>query len=79
MPIDLGGEVMDWTAVLRLHDAVRGESWRPNVLVLHETQLHQLLNDDRFVDDGYLASSETDVERGLGVRTVENTGCSLLF
>ena len=64
-PIDLGGEVMDWKAVLRLHDAVRGENWRPNVLILHETQMHQLLLDDKFIDSRYLTSSETDIERGL--------------
>lgn len=68
-PIDQGGEVMDWTAVLKLHDTVRGENWRPTVLVVHETQLHQLLNDDKFVDAGYLASLGADVERGL-VRSV---------
>ena len=34
-------------------------------LVLHETQLHQLLLDDKFIDSRYLTSFETDVERGL--------------
>lgn len=67
--LDQGGEVMDWRAVMRLYDAVRGENWRPNVLVLHETQLHQLLVDDKFIDARYLSSLGTDVEHGL-VRSV---------
>jgi hypothetical protein len=67
--IDQGGGIMDWKAVLKLHEAVRGENWHPNVLVLHETQLHQLLGDDKFIDSRYLTSLETDVDRGL-VRSV---------
>ncbi len=65
VPIDQGDRVMDWKAVIRLYDAVRGENWRPNILVLHETQLHQLLEDDKFIDSRYLTSLETDVEYGL--------------
>jgi hypothetical protein len=42
---------------------------RPNVLVLHETQLHQLLDDDKFIDAGYLTSLKSYVNRGL-VRSV---------
>ncbi len=64
MPIDQGNKVMDWKAVLKLHEAVRGENWRPNVLVMHETQLHQLLDDNKFIEYEYLPSSEVDLEQG---------------
>ncbi|MCW4048041.1 MAG: phage major capsid protein [Candidatus Bathyarchaeota archaeon] len=60
-----GGTALNWQGLLKLHNAVRGENWRPNVLVLHETQLHQLLNDDKFVNAQYLPSGETDVDRGF--------------
>jgi hypothetical protein len=56
---------MDWDAVLKLHSAVRGEKWRPTVLVLHETQLHQLLDDNKFIEYEYLQSSEVDLDQGL--------------
>ena len=46
--IDQGRKAMDWNAVLKLHNAVRGENWKPMVLVLNETHLGQLLVDDRF-------------------------------
>jgi len=64
-PLDQGGEVIDWDAILKLRSAVRGEKWRPNVLVLHETQLHQLLFDDKFIEYDYLPSSEVDLDQGL--------------
>lgn len=64
-PLNQGGEVMDWDSVLRLRSAVRGEKWRPNVLVLHETQLHQLLEDNKFIEYDYLPSSEVDLDQGL--------------
>ncbi|MEM2108745.1 MAG: phage major capsid protein [Candidatus Bathyarchaeia archaeon] len=60
-----GGTALNWQGLLKLHNAVRGENFRPNVLVLHETQLHQLLNDDKFVNAQYLPSGETDVDRGF--------------
>jgi hypothetical protein len=34
-------------------------------LVVHETQLHQLLSDDKFIKASYLPSSQTDIERGV--------------
>ena len=64
-PIDQGGAAMDWNAVLKLHHAIRKENWRPTVLVVHETQLHQLLKDDKFIHAQYLPSGQTDVERGV--------------
>ncbi len=63
--IDQGNAAMDWSAVLKLHNAVRGENWRPTVLVVHETQLHQLLSDDKFIKASYLPSSQTDIEQGV--------------
>lgn len=64
-PINQGGAAMNWTAVLKLHNAVRGENWRPTVLVLNETQLHQLLSDDKFIHAQYLPSEQTDIEQGI--------------
>jgi hypothetical protein len=48
-----------------LPSTVRSEKWRPNVLVLHETQLRQLLFDDKFIEYEYLPSSEVDLDQGL--------------
>ena len=64
-PITQGNAAMDWNAVLKLHNAVRNENWRPNVLVLHETQLHQLLADDKFIHAQYLPSRETNIQQGI--------------
>lgn len=64
-PINQGDEAMDWNAVLKLHDAVRGENWRPKVLVMHETQLSQLLLDNKFIESEYLPSSEVNLEQGI--------------
>lgn len=77
-PINGNGQALSWSGVLKLHNAVRGENWRPNVLVLHETQLHQLLADDKFIHAQYLPSAETDIERGvvtsvLGMRVLAST------
>jgi hypothetical protein len=55
---------MDWKAVIKLYDAVRGVNQRPNVLVMHETQLHQLLDDNKFIEYEYLPSSEVDLQQG---------------
>ncbi|MCW4024767.1 MAG: hypothetical protein NWF01_07015 [Candidatus Bathyarchaeota archaeon] len=76
--IDGGNAVLSWAGLLKLHDAVRGENWRPTVLAVSETQLHQLLNDDKFVHAQYLPSSETDIEQGsigsvLGMRVQAST------
>ena len=35
-----------------------------NLLILHETQLHQLLDDNKFIEYEYLPSSEVDLEQG---------------
>lgn len=62
--IDQGKNVMDWNAVLKLHNALRSENQRPNLLILHETQLHQLLDDNKFIEYEYLPSLEVDLEQG---------------
>ena len=59
-----GAAVASWASLLSLHEAVRRENWRPNVLAVNEMQLHQLLNDDKFVKSVYLPSSETDIAQG---------------
>jgi hypothetical protein len=64
-PINHGGAAMNWTAVLKLHNAVRSENWRPTVIVINETQLHQLLSDDKFIHAQYLPAGQTDVEQGI--------------
>jgi len=65
-----GNAVMDWAAVLKLHNQVRGENWRPTVLVVHEMQLHQLLNDDKFIHAQYLPSAQTNIEQGIVTRVL---------
>lgn len=64
-PIDKGNAAMDWGAVVKLHSAVRSENWRPTVLVVNETQLHQLFNDDKFIKSSYLPSEEVNVAQGI--------------
>jgi hypothetical protein len=59
-----GGAVMSWAQLLSLRYAVRKENWRPNVLAINEMQLHQLLNDDKFIKSVYLPSNQTDIEQG---------------
>ena len=59
-----GTAVLSWAQLLALRYAVRKENWRPNVLAINEMQLHQLLNDDKFVKSVYLPSSQTDIEQG---------------
>ena len=49
---------------LKLQDAVREEHWDPNVLVMNEMQLNQLLLNNKFIEYEYLPSSETNLERG---------------
>jgi len=77
-PIDQGGAAMNWAGVVKLHNAVRSENWRPTVLALNEVQLHQLLNDDKFIHAQYLPSEQTDLERGvigsvLGMKVMAST------
>jgi hypothetical protein len=59
-----GGAVLSWAQLLALRYAVRSQNWRPKVLAMNEMQLHQLLNDDKFVKSVYLPSSQTDIEQG---------------
>lgn len=73
-----GAAVFSWTKLLELHNAVRGENWKPTVLAINEMQLHQLLNDDKFVKSVYLPSSETDIAQGsigsvLGMKVQSST------
>ncbi len=73
-----GAAVLSWSGLLKLHHAVRGENWRPNILAVNEMQLHQLLNDDKFVHAQYLPSGQTDLEQGavtsvLGMKVQAST------
>jgi hypothetical protein len=63
-PIDQDSAAMNWNGLVKLHNAVRGENWRPTVLVVNEVQLHQLLSDDKFIHAQYLPSGQTDLEQG---------------
>jgi hypothetical protein len=63
--LDQGNKAMDWNAVMKLHNAVRSENWKPTVLVLNNTQLSQLLLDNRFIEYEYLPSKGMDLEAGL--------------
>jgi HK97 family phage major capsid protein len=77
-PIDNSGAALNWSGVVKLHNAVRGENWRPTVLALNEVQLHQLLNDDKFIHAQYLPSEQVDLERGvvgsvLGMKVLAST------
>lgn len=60
-----GGAVLSWALLLSLHQAVRSENWRPTVLAINEMQLHQLLNDDKFIHAQYLPSAQTELEQGI--------------
>ncbi len=78
VPLDQGGKRMDWEAVLKLHNAVKGENWKPTVLVLNETQLSQLLLDNHFIEYEYMPSNEVDLEQGtirkaIGMRVESST------
>jgi len=80
-PIAGGAAALSWAGLLKLHNAVRGENWRPTVLAVHETQLHQLLNDDKFIHAQYLPSGQTDLEQGivtsvLGMKVQASTLCT---
>lgn len=59
-----GGAVLSWAKLLELHNAVRGRNWRPTILAVNEMQLHQLLNDDKFIHAQYLPAGQTDLEQG---------------
>jgi HK97 family phage major capsid protein len=77
-PIDQGSAAMNWSGLVKLHNAVRGENWRPTVLAVNEVQLHQLLTDDKFIHAQYLPAGQTDLEQGivtsvLGMRVQAST------
>lgn len=77
-PISGGSAVLSWSGVLSMHNAVVNENWRPTVLAVNEMQLHQLLNDDKFIHAQYLPSGETDITQGsigsvLGMRVQAST------
>jgi len=80
-PIAGGAAALSWNGLLKLHNAIRGENWRPTVLAVHETQLHQLLNDDKFIHAQYLPSAQTNIEQGvvtsvLGMKVQASTLCT---
>ncbi|MEM2995327.1 MAG: phage major capsid protein [Candidatus Bathyarchaeia archaeon] len=77
-PVDNGNQPLTWSGVLKLHNAVRNENWRPTVLAVNEVQLHQLLSDDKFIHAQYLPSEQVDLERGvvgnvLGMKVLAST------
>lgn len=77
-PINQGGAAMNWNGLVKLHNAVRSENWRPTVLAVNEVQLHQLLTDDKFIHAQYLPAGQTDLEQGtvtsvLGMRVHAST------
>ena len=77
-PINQGGAAMNWNGLVKLHNAVRAENWRPTVLAVNEVQLHQLLTDDKFIHAQYLPAGQTDLEQGtvtsvLGMRVQAST------
>ena len=77
-PINQGGAAMNWNGLVKLHNAVRGENWRPTVLAVNEVQLHQLLTDDKFIHAQYLPAGQTDLEQAtvtsvLGMRVQAST------
>jgi hypothetical protein len=77
-PIDQGGAAMNWSGMVKLHDTIREENWRPTVLALNERQLHQLLTDDKFIHAQYLPAGQTDLEQAtvtsvLGMRVQAST------
>jgi len=76
--LDQDGAAMDWQAVVNLHNAIRAENWKPTVLAINETQLHQLLTDDKFIHAQYLPAGQTDLEQAtvtsvLGMRVQAST------
>lgn len=77
-PINNGGAAMNWNSLVKLHNAVRSENWRPTVLAVNEVQLHQLLSDDKFIHAQYLPAGYADMEQGtvtsvLGMRVQAST------
>ena len=76
--LDQSGAVLDWKGVVGLHNAVRSQNWKPTVLAVNETQLYQLLSDDKFIHAQYLPSGQTDIDEAtvtsvLGMRVQAST------
>jgi HK97 family phage major capsid protein len=76
--VDQDGAALDWAGVVDLHNALRAENWKPTVLAVNETQLHQLLNDDKFIHAQYLPSGQTNLDQAtvasvLGMRVQAST------
>ncbi len=63
-PINQGGAAMNWNGLVKLRKTVVCQNWKPTVLALNETQLHQLLSDDKFIHAQYLPSEQTNLEQG---------------
>ena len=77
-PINHQGAAMNWSGVVNLHNALRDENWKPTVLAVNETQLHQLLSDDKFIHAQYLPSGQTNLDEAtvtsvLGMRVQAST------
>ena len=77
-PIDQSNAALNWAGVVKLHNALRAENWKPTVLAVNETQLHQLLNDDKFIHAQYLPAGQADLEQAtvtsvLGMRVQAST------
>ncbi len=76
--LDGGGHALDWEGIVNLHNAVRSEDWKPTVLAVNETQLHQLLSDDKFIHAQYLPSGQTNLDEAtvtsvLGMKVQAST------
>jgi HK97 family phage major capsid protein len=77
-PINQSNAALNWAGLVKLHNALRAENWKPTVLAVNEVQLHQLLSDDKFIHAQYLPSGQTDLEDGtitsvLGMRVQAST------
>jgi HK97 family phage major capsid protein len=76
--LEQGGAALDWAGIVNLHNTVRKENWKPTVLAVNETQLHQLLGDDKFIHAQYLPSAQTNLDDAtvtsvLGMRIQAST------
>jgi hypothetical protein len=76
--LDQDGAALDWDGIVNLHNTVRAENWKPTVLAVNETQLHQLLGDDKFIHAQYLPSGQTNLDDAtvtsvLGMRVQAST------
>ncbi len=76
--LDQNNAALDWDGVVNLHNAVRQENWKPTVLAVSETQLHQLLSDDKFIHAQYLPSGQTNLDEAtvtsvLGMKVQAST------